>query len=175
MHPRIAELIKYVDDQTEELRTAYESVPAERRAIRPHPDRWSPAEVVHHLVIVDGRVVMRIQSLIEQARTLEPEQDDSSILATFDVASVVARDRRIRASDASTPRDTNAATVWSDFEAVRRRFKEVLATADGLALGRVTAPHPALGEISAYEWIAFVGSHAGRHASQIREDAALQM
>jgi hypothetical protein len=48
MHPRLAELLAYVRAQTEDLRNAYEAVPPERRAVRPEPDRWSPAEIVHH-------------------------------------------------------------------------------------------------------------------------------
>jgi len=39
------------------------------------------------------------------------------------------------------------------------------------ALCAVSAPHPALGAFSGYDWIAFVGAHAARHADQIREDA----
>ena len=80
MHPRITELLVYLDSQTVNLRSAYESVPADRRAVRPSPDRWSPAEVVHHLVIVERRLSQRLASLIEQARALPPEADESSSL-----------------------------------------------------------------------------------------------
>jgi hypothetical protein len=52
---------------------------------------------------------------------------------------------------------------------VRTRLKELIASADGLALGNVSAAHPYLGDLTGYEWIAFAGSHAARHADQIRE------
>ena len=55
--------------------------------------------------------------------------------------------------------------------AARRDLMAVIVTGDGLALGAVSAPHPALGSFSVYDWIAFVGAHAARHADQIREDA----
>jgi len=59
MHPRIAELIDYVDAQTEALRTAYHDVPPDRRGARREPGRWSPAENVKHLAIVERRLTQR--------------------------------------------------------------------------------------------------------------------
>jgi hypothetical protein len=53
--------------------------------------------------------------------------------------------------------------------AARQGVVAVVHSGDGLALGAVSAPHPALGVFSGYDWIAFVGSHAARHADQIRE------
>lgn len=44
MHPRIAELVACLDAETEKLGRLYESIPAERRAVRPAADRWSPAD-----------------------------------------------------------------------------------------------------------------------------------
>jgi hypothetical protein len=53
--------------------------------------------------------------------------------------------------------------------ATRRALADVVARGDGLALGKVSAPHPALGSFNGYDWIAFVGAHAARHADQMRE------
>jgi len=82
MHPRTAELIGFLDDADGALRAAYDAVPAERRAERPAPDRWSPAEIVHHLAIVERRVTQRIATPPEQARALPPEPtgDDAASL-----------------------------------------------------------------------------------------------
>jgi len=169
MHPRISELLAYVEQQTADLRAAYESVPEDRRALRPAPDRWSPAEIIHHLVLVERRLADRLRSLIEQARTLPPETETTSMLSSVSTARVLDRTNRFVTSELSEPRDTDAARVWDDLMDARRSLLDVVATGDGLALGAVTAPHPRLGAFSGYEWIAFVGSHAGRHADQIRE------
>jgi len=168
MHPRLTELLDYVNAQTDDLRKAYDAVPPERRAVRPDPERWSPAEIVHHLVIVDRRINQRLRALIEEARALPPESDASPILGTVP-ARVTRRDRRFKTSEASEPRDTDPSRIWNDIAAVRRELEEVVATGDGLALGKVFAPHPALGPLCGYDWLAFVGAHAARHADQIRE------
>jgi hypothetical protein len=173
MHPRISELIDYIDRQAVMLEAAYRAIPAERRTARPAPDRWSPAEVVHHVAIVEQRLTKRLQSLADQARALPPESDASSVFTIVDTDRVAIRSTRFKTSELSEPRDTDASRVWSDFEAARRELKDVIRSADGLALNDVSAPHPALGPLSGYGWIAFAGAHAARHAAQITEDASL--
>jgi hypothetical protein len=42
-------------------------------------------------------------------------------------------------------------------------------SADGLALSEIVQPHPVLGPINLYQWIAFVGAHEARHAAQVME------
>ncbi len=172
MHPRIAELLDYIDRQADTLRAEFEAIPSERRAIRPTPERWSPAEVVHHVVIVERRLTQRLQTLIEEARAFPPERDTSTVFGVVDVDRVEFRGQRFKTGAQAEPRDTDASRVWSDFESARRDLKTVIASADGLAMSEVSAPHPALGTLTGYGWIAFAGSHAARHATQIKEDAA---
>jgi len=169
MHPRISELLDYVEKQTAILRDAYESVPPAKRAVRVTPDRWSPAEVIGHLATVERRLTQRLAALIEQARALPPETETASILTTKNTARVLDRTGRLVTSEGFEPRNTDPARVWDDLMAARQGVVRVVQSGDGLALGAVSAPHPALGEFSGYDWIAFVGSHAARHADQIRE------
>jgi len=168
MHRRLTELLDYIHAQTNDLRKAYDAVPSERRTVRPEPDRWSPAEIVHHLVIVDRRINQRLRALIEEARAHPPESDTSTVLSPI-ADRIRTRDRRFKTSETSEPRGTDPARIWDDLAAVRRELEEVVATADGVALGKVFAPHPALGPLCGYDWLAFVGAHAARHADQIRE------
>lgn len=169
MHPRLAELIEYIDLQADVLRDAYNRVPPNQRHVRVDPDRWSAAENVHHIVIVERRMAARIAQLIEEARQHPPESETSAVLPKINTARVVARDARFKTSEASEPRDTNPDTVIEEFNAGRDALKAVIMTGDGLALDAVHAPHPALGELSVYGWIAFAGAHAARHAAQIDE------
>lgn len=169
MHPRIAELLAYIDAQHEVLRSAFESVPVEQRGVRPAPDRWSAAEVVHHLTIVERRLAQRLAGLVEEARKMEPERDTTSLFPMAVATRVAVRNRRFSTSELGEPRNTEPTRVWEDFLNCREELKQVIAAGDGLQLGSVHAPHPALGPFSAYEWIAFAGAHAARHADQIRE------
>jgi hypothetical protein len=170
MHPRTTELLEYIDRQTAELFAAFESIPTDRRTVRPAPDRWSPAEIVHHVAMVERRMTPMLRSLIDQARAIGPERDESSVLAIVDPARFVSRTRRVQTNAAFQPHDTNIAGLRTEFDDARRILLDVILTGDGLALGEVSAAHPALGPLTGYGWIAFVGAHAARHAAQIRED-----
>jgi hypothetical protein len=173
MHPRTIELLGYIESRTAELRAAFDAVPGDRRAVRPAPDRWSPAEVVHHVTIVERLLTRRLHGLIEEAKAIGRDPDESSILEQLGARRAESRSRRIVTGQVAEPRDTNVATLWSDFDATRRALTDVIVAGDGLALGEVSAAHPALGPLTGYGWIAFIGSHAARHAAQIREDQGL--
>ena len=169
VHPRIVELLAYLDRQNDNLRAAFELVPDERRMLRPAPDRWAPAEIVHHLDIDERRLVQRLNELVEQARALPPESDATPLFPMDKAARIELRGRRITTPEVNEPRDTDPDRVWTDYMQTRDALKKLIATGDGLALGAITAAHPILGEFTAYEWIAFAGAHAARHADQIRE------
>lgn len=168
-HPRIAELLAYLDRQSDNLRAAFELVPDERRMVRPAPDRWAPAEIVHHLDIVERRLVLRLRELVERARALPPESDVTPLFPMDKAVRIEVRGRRVVTPDANEPRDTDPDRVWTDYMETREALKRVVASGNGLSLGAVTAAHPILGDFTAYEWIAFAGAHAARHADQIRE------
>lgn len=172
MHPKIAELLRYLDAQHENLRRTFESIPARLRGERPSPMRWSAAEIVQHLALVERRLAQRLASMIDQARALPPDDDVAPYFPSDLVTTVEVRSRRVTTSQAAEPRDADPGRVWDEYAAVRAELKDVIATGDGLQLGALTAPHPALGAISGYDWIAFAGAHAARHADQIREVAS---
>jgi hypothetical protein len=54
-------------------------------------------------------------------------------------------------------------------DAARADLKALMRQSDLPDLGGVSAPHPAFGPMTGYEWIAFIAAHTRRHADQIRE------
>lgn len=167
----LSELIAYLDEQAAVVRAAYESVSVDHRMSRPASDRWSPAEVVHHVSLVNRAVARLLRRLVDQARTLPRNAHPMPTMENEDFARIVDRSRRFVASESAQPRDTDPARLWADFDASLRQLQELIAAAEGLPLESVSAPHPALGNLTGYEWIAFIGAHAARHAAQIREIA----
>ncbi|HYC34069.1 MAG TPA: DinB family protein [Gemmatimonadales bacterium] len=175
MHPRLVELLEYVGAQRAVLLASVEAVPAERRDVRPAPEVWSVAEVLEHLCLTEtgiGRLVARCAAEARQ-RGLEPEDDVSSLLGALDRFGLVRGARVGKAPEIVAPSGTWS---WSEglqrLGASREAFGRAVAAGDGLALGRVTFPHPLLGPLSLYQWILFVGQHEARHAAQVRARAA---
>jgi len=54
-------------------------------------------------------------------------------------------------------------------EKSRLALRDLVTAYDGVNLGAFTHPHPVLGVIDGYQWIAFLGWHEARHTLQIRE------
>jgi uncharacterized damage-inducible protein DinB len=172
MHPRTQELLQHLDDSRLVLREAVDNVPASLREKRPAVDRWSVAEVLEHLSVVEAAVTRRVATLLSAARDqgLGQESDTSSVLATFNLTRVLDRSRAVTTSEAGRPKQGLSATAaWAALDDTRAAFRQAVVEADGLALGTIVAPHPALGPMNLYHWIAFVGGHELRHAAQIRE------
>jgi len=174
-HPRIVELLKHLDTHDARFRKAYESVPKDRRNVKPAPDRWSPANVVEHVAIVNGRVAGRFAKQIAEARAAghAAESATDPILPTIDLARVLDRrpESRVQAPDPIKPTGLDADAAWTALEQSSAALREALASGDGLALGSLMAPHPLFGPLSIYQWAAFVGAHQSRHAAQLDEIA----
>src|SRR5574341_872231 len=135
VHPRLEELVAYVDRHTDNLRKAFELVPDERRILRPAPNRWSPAEIVHHLDIVERRVVQRLSEMIEKARALPPESEVTSLFPMSFASRIEIRGRRIVTTPGNEPTETDPDRVWTDYMKTRDALKQLIRNGDGLSLG----------------------------------------
>jgi hypothetical protein len=145
----------------------------ERRGERPSPDRWSVAEVLEHLALVENAVLKACTRQLAAARDagLPAETESTSVLASLPPERVAVRDRPIVAPSGLHPKGVTAEAAWADIEQTRARFNEFVRSCDGLALGRVSFPHPAFGPLDLYQWLLFAAGHHARHAAQIREIA----
>ena len=175
MHPRLEEVLNYLDAERSDLREAIELVPAELRDRQPGPDRWSVAQVLQHLVIIEQRIGMGMTKWVADAKAggLRPEGKKSSVLMSLDLAVIADRSRRRNAPEEVRPNgELDAASALAALEQTRAALRAAVMPADGLALGDVIQPHPVLGPINVYQWLLFVGSHEVRHTGQVREIAA---
>jgi uncharacterized damage-inducible protein DinB len=174
MHPRLEEVLGYLDSERADLRDAVELVPAELRDQQPGPDRWSVAQVLQHLVMIEKRIAMGMTKWVGDARAggLGPEAETSSVLSSLDLGLIADRSKRHSAPEQVRPTgDLDAASAWTALEKTRSALRAAVLPGDGLALSEVIHPHPVLGPINLYQWLLFVGSHETRHTGQVREIA----
>ena len=172
MHPRIKEVVEALDSRRAELARAVNEVPTSARGRRPSEDRWSVAEVLEHLALVEENIPQRVKALVTEQRT-NPERESTSIAETIDSAFMLDRSKKRVAREAMQPRrGVDAAAAWTRLERARQVTHETLRELDGVALSDVSAPHPALGPLNGYQWFLFLAAHEGRHTAQIREITA---
>lgn len=174
MHPRIAELIDYVQRQRIALLDAVSLIPEPLRDRRCDAATWSAAEVLEHLHRVESGIARLISRSVERAKAdgLALEQDASSVLASLDTLRLLDRSLRITAPDPVMPRgEMTAAQATAALTDSRQALVSALDEADGLALGQITRTHPTLGTLDLYQWVLFVGQHEARHAAQVQDIA----
>lgn len=174
MHPRMEETLEYLESQRAALRDAVELVPPAQRDQQPGPDRWSVAQVLQHLALIEERVTMLLSKRIGGARAagLGPELEASSVLDSIPTSRIVDRSQPVSAPDGFRPESNiDAAIAWAKLEKSSDALRAAALTGDGLALSEVMHTHPVLGEVNLYQWMLFVGSHKARHVAQVHEIA----
>jgi len=172
MQPRIREVLTYLDAEYDALRSAFESVPSEKRDVSPSPGAWSPAGIIEHLSIVETGIGRLISQRIAAGREagVGAETEESSVIETFTHATVIRdRRRKIVSGERSHPTQLRSEEAWKALDTAHANLRAAVVSADGLALGEITHPHPVFGPMNLYHWVAFVGGHEARHAEQIRQ------
>jgi len=174
MHPHLEHVFSRLDRSRAALRAAVDSVPSEARESRPAPDRWSAAEVVEHLSIVERIFGARIEQAIQaRAAELNRETAERAQLPDAIVTRMADRVNKRQAVEAALPTGTlSCEAAWTAFVNGHERVSAVVGAADGLALGDVTVDHPFFGTLTIYQWIELMAAHEARHTEQIKEIAA---
>lgn len=162
-------LLQQLAASRERLLEAVEGLTDEQRTFRPAPTRWSVADCVEHIIVVENFVLDSMQKVLatapEPARQAEVRGKDEIILEQ-----VPARNRRV-----TGPPQVMPTGRWPEFEDRLRRFEAVrertvrLAGVTQADLRSHFFPHPILGDLDCYQWLLFLCTHCERHVRQLEE------
>ena len=168
---RIEALIEELTADRARLAAAVEHIPVPLRGERPAPDRWSVAEILEHLVIIEQRAATIVRELAASAPACGAEAAGDGGMQ-FDRSVLRDRSVRIMAPPMIQPSGTmDAATAWKALQETRAVLLREIRAAEGRDLAAVSRPHPRLGPLTGFEWIAALGGHEERHTAQIAEIA----
>ena len=151
IHSKLVDTITPIDDPL------FSQSPAE--------NEWSISEIVHHLCLVEERVIKELENELAN-----PPRRIGLLRKLVPISMVASRLLRVKA-----PRDVNPlnaparAEVIANYDGVRTRLKELCSTHGQDRFKQVVFKHPFLGEIDGPATISFLGYHELRHYKQIRE------
>jgi uncharacterized damage-inducible protein DinB len=149
--------------------SAADSVPAEEWTIRPSEGRWSAAELVAHLMMVERAVIGKAD------RVAQKPPKRVSLLKRIHIPMALVESRWIRRKS-PVPVEPDMLrgkeVMLAELRTVRERSLAFLDETRGRNLGEYYWAHPALGTLNAYAWMQFIASHEVRHTKQMREIAA---
>ena len=133
---------------------------------KPAPDRWSIAENLEHIAIVEERV-QEIVGSMAQAPADSPDRNVKQVDA-FVLVAIPMRHPKFKAPERVAPlTGMKGGEMLERFLRARVQTEELLRCSTNLR-GRVV-PHPAFGPWDGYEWILAAGGHCARHTGQILE------
>lgn len=165
LDPIIANLVK----TRRGLLTAADAVRAEEWKTSPGEGRWSAAELVAHLMMVERAVIGKADRV-----ALRPPKR-VSLLKRIHIPMALVESRWIRRKapspvDPEMLRDKEG--MLAELRTVRERSLAFMEETRTRNLGEYSWAHPALGTLNIYEWLQFIASHEVRHTKQMREIAA---
>ena len=171
MHAHLATVFATLDASLAAVQAATDSIPPSLRERRPAPGRWSVAEVLEHLALVDRLFAERIGGKIIAARAaLGAETSAHTPLPAETAARMASRAKSRSAPEQVVPGGRmDAAEALGALRDAHAGFRAMLSSGDGLALSAVTYDHPFFGTLNAYQWAELMAGHELRHAEQIHE------
>jgi hypothetical protein len=159
----------------ERLAAAVEGLSGEALAFRPAPGRWTIAENVEHLAIVERLVVERVLPRLAAAPPPPADRDPCALDAMLRDA--VPRPGELTAAGTRAPlfeapppiRPAGAAGAADSLAQFAADRDAAIAFLDRSApeLRRHAIDHLKFGPLDGYQWMLFVGAHTDRHVRQI--------
>jgi hypothetical protein len=175
MHPRMQQVLDLIDEHFQHLKETAGAVPAELRERQPADGCWSVAQILEHVSIVETVMGQRVTAALAEARArgVGAETEAAPLDVSADFARVADRtQKRVSPERAHPSPDARYGAARAALDAAHECAVQAFAAGDGLALGEVEMPHPALGTLNLYQWGVATAGHEARHAAQIREIAA---
>jgi hypothetical protein len=160
--------LELLDIERSRLLAAVDGVAAANRHRRPAADKWSVAEILEHLAIVEQSVANLIA-----VRGCGPLPENPETPVPLDGAAVArlrSRELSINVPDRMRPSGSmTAAAAIQALDASRAALLDAVKKADPVALDHQSYVHAVVGRLVLRDWIAFVAHHEARHAEQITE------
>jgi hypothetical protein len=131
---------------------------------------WSVAMNVEHLAIVEGNIARIVEKLIGKAEANGAVCAKGGIFdppLSLERAVNGVSGRKFEAPEAIKPSGADFAESIARLGASREKVHSLREKFSALDLNEYKFPHPFLGDLSAYEWLGFIGLHESRHLQQI--------
>jgi DinB superfamily len=155
--------LKLLDDTRDSVMRMLDGLSSEQLLYRPESGRWSIAENMEHVIVVERRLVPAIEKLLLDPPdlTTQPAMDDQEVLRQ--TGTVVTR---IEAPPRALPTSRWPAQELShEFKAARQYTSNFVSSTKG-DLRHHFIRHFIFGDFDTYQWLLLIGCHSSRHTNQ---------
>jgi uncharacterized damage-inducible protein DinB len=159
--------VQYLQQTREDVAAAVKGLSEAQLKFKPAPDRWSIAEVLEHIAVVEDGLFQNVTEKVMKAPA-GPANRDTVKVDSLVLAALPDRSHKVKAPPEFVPTGRwAAAEALEHFQKSRDKTISFLQSTPDLREHVVDSP---LGQpLDAYEWLLFMGGHSQRHTKQILE------
>lgn len=160
--------LKELDGSQERLLGIVRGLSREQLEYRTAPERWSVAECLEHIIVVERLMFETLGDRAQQAP--DPSKHGDWEGRDKALAKQMVLGRKEPKQSPAMFRPTGrwpTEKLPQEFEAVRGRTREFSATSGDLRSCLLV--HPVLGQLDGYQWLLIVAGHCERHRLQVEE------
>ena len=145
------------------------SLTAEQTAVLPEGEKWTVAEIVEHIAIVQDGMTKISAKLLTQAQAAGKTSDGAARLSeNFAAKAAEAQTLKFEAPDRVRPTGNQSVEEsLKKMDAARDELEKLRPLFESVECSDYKFPHPFMGDLTAHEWLALVGGHEARHLRQI--------
>lgn len=165
----IADIYESNDRVHAKLCGTLEALTEEQIGALPGGEKWSVAQVVEHVSLVEGGIYRICAKLLSKAENGGQLNDGKLDLAEFMQKAAGIIDVKLDAPEYVRP--TGGRPISESLQVLEdnaKAFSELRPSFEKYDGNAHKFPHPYLGELSAVEWLALTGGHKIRHLMQIK-------
>lgn len=167
----VAEVYEANDQIRENLKATLSDVSDKEANFLPDGEKWTIAALVEHIGIVEEGMGKISHKLLGAAKEAGAAAGDGRIglSESFGQKTAAIRDMKLDAPERVRPTGKQTiAESLAKMEENRRHLNELQPLFETVDCSGQTFPHPALGELTAHEWLVLIGGHEARHIAQIK-------
>lgn len=166
----IDDIYAYNDAVRQKLSATVSDISPEVAQMRPTPDRWSVAEILEHVAIVENSIGRICQKLIGKAKSENALSDGTFYISPEFISGCERLDTmKVEAPERVLPvGGVSIAESLALLESSRAVLLDLRDDLNKFDIRQFKFPHPYLGEISAIEWLILAGGHESSHLKQIK-------
>ena len=143
------------------------SLTSEQTAALPDGEKWTIAEIIEHVAIVQDGISAK---LLTQAQAAGKTADGAARLSE-NFASKAAEAQTLKFEAPDRVRPTGKQSIEDSLrkmDEARSELEKLRPLFESVECSDYKFPHPFMGDLTAHEWLALVGGHEARHLQQIQ-------
>jgi len=157
------------DQIRENTKQLVASLTGEQTAALPDGEKWTIAEIIEHIAIVQDGMTKISAKLLSQAQATGKASDGAARLSeNFAAKATEAQTLKFEAPDRVRPTGNQSIEEsLKKMDEARDELGKLRPLFESVECSDYKFPHPFMGELTAHEWLALVGGHEARHLRQI--------